>query len=155
VASVQHDDRGMTSLIALPAHECERLLRAGVFGRLVLPTPGRTEVLPVNYAVMGDAVLIRTTPGSLLDRHADGALLLLELDAVDHERWQGWSVVARGRGERLDEGHLTIGERCSPGPPRWAPGRDVWIRLTWDEISGRKVGAGSPVPTPVRKVAWR
>jgi nitroimidazol reductase NimA-like FMN-containing flavoprotein (pyridoxamine 5'-phosphate oxidase superfamily) len=144
----------MTTLVPLPAHECERLLRAAVFGRVVLPTPGRTEVFPINYAVMGDAVLVRTTPGSLLDRHADGAALVLEVDEIDHERWQGWSVVARGTGQRLEERQLTIGERCSPGPPPWVSGRDVWIRLRWDEISGRKVGAGELAQMSVRR-AWR
>jgi hypothetical protein len=144
----------MASVESLPEHECERLLRAGVLGRLVLPTPGRTEVFPVNYAVMGDALLIRTTPGSLLDRYADGVSLLLEVDAVDHEYWSGWSVVARGRGERLDEDHLTLGERGSPGPPRWAPGRDVWIRLPWSELTGRRIGAGPMATPPVRR-AWR
>lgn len=144
----------MTSLATLPAHDCERLLRGAVFGRLAFSTPGRLEVIPVNYSVMGDAVLVRTTPGSLLDRHADGATLLIEVDEIDHERWHGWSVVARGLAERIEEGQLTIGERVSPGPPSWVSGRDVWIRLRWDEITGRKLGAGELVPMTVRK-AWR
>jgi nitroimidazol reductase NimA-like FMN-containing flavoprotein (pyridoxamine 5'-phosphate oxidase superfamily) len=147
----------MTPLRMLPAHECERLLRAGVFGRLVLPTPARTEIFPVNYAVMGDAVLVRTAPGSLLDRHADGAPLLLEVDQVDHERWQGWSVVARGNGERIEEDSLTRAERGSPGPPPWVSrDRDVWVRLRWDELSGRKLGDNwdALAAMPVRRV-WR
>ncbi len=144
----------MTFLVPLPAHECERLLRAAVFGRVGFSTPDRMEVIPVNYSVMGDAVLVRTPVGSLLDRHADGASLLLEVDQVDHERWHGWSVVARGRGERIEEGQLTISERGSPGPPSWVSGRDVWIRLRWDEVTGRKLGAGELVPMTVRK-AWR
>ena len=147
----------MTPLRTLPAHECERLLRAGVFGRLVLPTPARMEIFPVNYAVMGEAVLVRTAPGSLLDRHADGAPLLLEVDQVDHERWQGWSVVARGTGERIEQDSLTRAERGSPGPPPWVSrDRDIWIRLRWDELSGRKLGDNwdALAAMPVRRV-WR
>jgi len=154
VAAARKNNHDMTSLVSLPVHECERLLRAAVFGRVGLSTPDRMEVIPVNYSVMGDAVLVRTIPGSLLDRHADGAALLLEVDQVDHERWHGWSVVARGHGERIDEDQLTISERCSPGPPSWVSERDIWIRLRWNEISGRKIGAGELVPTTVRK-AWR
>ena len=147
----------MTPLRSLPMHECERLLRAGVFGRLVLPTPDRTEILPVNYAVMGDAILVRTAPGSILDRHADGAGLLLEVDQVDHERWRGWSVVARGTGERIEESSLTRAERGSPGPPPWVSrDRDVWIRLRWEELSGRQLGDNwdALAAMPVRRV-WR
>ncbi|HET9422912.1 MAG TPA: pyridoxamine 5'-phosphate oxidase family protein [Nocardioides sp.] len=147
----------MTSLVILHAHECERLLRAGVFGRMVLSTPKQTEIVPVNYAVMGDAILVRTAEGSLLDRHAHGARLLLEVDQVDHERWHGWSVVARGIGERTDESGLTSTERRSPGPPPWVTrDRDVWVRLRWDELSGRKLGDhwDAMAAMPVRQV-WR
>jgi uncharacterized protein len=147
----------MTSLVTLSAHECERLLRAGVFGRMVLSTPDQTEILPVNYAVMSDAILVRTAHGSLLDRYAHGARLLLEVDQVDHERWHGWSVVARGVGERTDETCLTRAERGSPGPPAWVSrDRDVWIRLRWEELSGRKLGDAwdAMAAMPVRRV-WR
>ncbi len=144
----------MTTLRPLSVSECERLLRASVFGRLVLPTPSQTEILPVNFAVMGDSVVLRTARGSLLDRHSDGASLLLEVDAVDHERWQGWSVVARGRGERMSEDELTAAERSSPGPPQWAPDRDVWIRLKLSKITGRKLGDGPLVPPATRRT-WR
>lgn len=144
----------MTTLRPLSVSECERLLRASVFGRLVLSTPRQTEILPVNFAVMGDSIVLRTAPGSLLDRHADGAPLLLEVDAVDHERWQGWSVVVRGRGERMSEDALTVAERSSPGPPQWAADRDVWIRLGLSEITGRKLGDGPLVPPATRRT-WR
>lgn len=147
----------MSLVKPMASHECERLLRAGVFGRIVLPTPTRTEMFPVNYAVMSDAVLIRTSPGSLLDRYADGAELLVEIDEVDHERWLGWSVVVRGIGERVDEADLTPGERGSPGPPPWVSReRDIWIRLRWVEITGRKLGSGwdATASLAVRRV-WR
>jgi hypothetical protein len=147
----------MSYLETLHPHECERLLRAGVFGRIVLSTPMKTEIIPVNYAGMADAVLVRTASGSLLDRYAAGAELVFEIDQVDHERWHGWSVVARGLGERLEEVELTDGERGSPGPPPWLTrDRDVWIRLRWDELTGRKLGSGwdSMARLPVRRV-WR
>jgi hypothetical protein len=147
----------MSSILSLPTVECERLLRAGVFGRMVVTTPTGAEIVPVNYAVVADAVLVRTASGSLLDRHAHGAPLLFEVDQVDHERWHGWSVVARGRGERLGEHGLSKVELCSPGPPRWVSrDRETWIRLRWDELSGRRLGSGwdSLADLPVRRV-WR
>jgi nitroimidazol reductase NimA-like FMN-containing flavoprotein (pyridoxamine 5'-phosphate oxidase superfamily) len=147
----------MAFLETLHAYECERLLRAGVFGRLVIPTPVRTEIVPVNYATAADAILIRSGSGSLLDRHAEGAELLFEVDQVDHERWHGWSVVARGMGERLLEDELTDAERRSPGPPPWVTrDRSIWIRLRWVQLTGRKLGSGwdSMADLPVRRV-WR
>lgn len=145
----------MTSLIDLTPAECETLLRAGVLGRLVLlGAPDEAEILPVNYTTLDDAILVRTAPGSLVDRRAPGAALLFEVDHIDHERHHGWSVVARGIGERVPEEQRADVESRTPGPPRWLH-RDewVWLRLPWDRLSGRRVGQGwDPVAAlPVRR----
>lgn len=151
------EHRGVNEIAELTRHECELLLRAGVFGRMVFPGPRGPEIVPVNYVATADAVLVRTAPGTLLDRCADGATLVFEVDHVDYERWHGWSVVVRGRGEALTEDQLSADERRIPGPPRWVPrAAESWIRLRWDELSGRRLGAASSrlVEMPVRRV-WR
>ena len=144
----------MSSIHELDYDECQQLLRAGVFGRLVLNRPTGPEILPVNYTVAGGAVLVRSAPGTLLDRHADGAPLVFEVDNVDYTRWHGWSVVARGVGERVAPGDLTDEERRAPQPPPWVTREDVtWIRLRWVTLTGRRVGRGwSPyAEMPVRR----
>lgn len=130
-------------LMEMDAAECERLLRAGVYGRLVLVAQGRIEVVPVNYTTHDDAVWVRTAPGSLLDRYADGAPLVLEVDHVDHPRSRGWSVLARGHGERVPDAARTVAERRLHGPPRWVRRDDeVWVQLRWEELTGRRTGTG-------------
>jgi hypothetical protein len=60
-------------------------------------------------------------------------------------------------GERIEPDSLTRAERGSPGPPPWVSrDRDVWIRLRWDELSGRKLGDNwdALAAMPVRRV-WR
>jgi nitroimidazol reductase NimA-like FMN-containing flavoprotein (pyridoxamine 5'-phosphate oxidase superfamily) len=135
--------------------ECEALLRAGVFGRIVLNRPTGPEILPVNYTVAGDAVLVRTAPGTLLDRYVDGASLVFEVDHANYERWHGWSVIARGVGERVLPDELTDEERTAPKPPPWVTRGDVvWVRLPWVTLTGRRLGHGwSPLAEmPVRRV---
>ena len=135
--------------------ECDALLRAGVFGRIVLNRPTGPEILPVNYTVAGDAVLVRTAPGTLLDRYADAAPLVFEVDHANYERWHGWSVVARGVGERVLPDELSEEERRAPKPPPWVTRGDVvWIRLPWMTLTGRRLGRGwSPLAEmPVRRV---
>jgi nitroimidazol reductase NimA-like FMN-containing flavoprotein (pyridoxamine 5'-phosphate oxidase superfamily) len=133
----------VVSLEELDVSECERLLSRGVFGRVVLVTDGRPEIVPVNYTTHGEAAWIRTSPGSILDRYADGAPLLLEVDHVDHERGHGWSVVARGHGERVPDAERTDAERRTSGPPRWVRRDDeVWVQLRWEELTGRRTGPG-------------
>jgi uncharacterized protein len=133
----------MAEILELPYDDCEALLRAGVLGRIGLSRPTGPEIVPVNYVVVGNAVLVRTSPGSLLDQWADGAALVFEVDGVNYERWHGWSVMARGRGERVSTAELTDDERRTPGPPAWVSRDDVsWIRLRWVTLTGRRLGAG-------------
>jgi nitroimidazol reductase NimA-like FMN-containing flavoprotein (pyridoxamine 5'-phosphate oxidase superfamily) len=133
----------MTRAYELTYEECETLLRAGVFGRIVLNRPTGPEIVPVNYTVAGDVVLARTAPGTLLDRHAHHAPLVFEVDHADYERWHGWSVVARGVGERVAGDELTPEERRAPKPPPWVKRDDeVWIRLPWATLTGRRIGRG-------------
>jgi hypothetical protein len=129
----------MPSIRELDHAECERLLRRGTFGRVALTTSRGPEIVPVNYAVQHDAVVIRTSSVGLLARHAHGKPVVFEVDLVDHATWQGWSVVARGIGEVVADP-----QEPAPGQPRvrpWADGeRASELRLAWTELTGRKVG---------------
>ena len=135
----------MLALTEIPAAGCRRLLRSAAFGRLALSDgSGRTELFPVNYVATDTEFWLRTGPGSLLDRCADGAEVVLEVDDVDPFRGLGWSIVARGAAIRSDEGPLTSTGRPAPGPPAWVRrADDVWFRVPWHELTGRRVG---PVP---------
>jgi uncharacterized protein len=152
----RRNDLRVSEILELPYDKCDQLLRAGVFGRMVLSRPTGPEIVPVNYVVVGDAVLVRTSPGSLLDRYADGAALAFEVDAVNYERWHGWSVVARGRGERVPSEELAPHGHRVHGPPRWVSrDEEAWIRLRWVTLTGRRIGSGwSPLgEMPVRRAS--
>ena len=130
----------MPALIELTSDACEHLLRRGTFGRIALSTPRGYDIVPVNYALDEATVVVHTSPDGILARYADGAELLFEVDLVDHERWHGWSVVARGRGRIVSLGAAlqAVPHRVRP----WPDGdRSCELRLTWDELSGRQVGA--------------
>ena len=145
----------MPSVTPLSAGECERLLRAGVFGRAAFNTPSGLEIVSVNYAVVDDAIVVRTHADSALAKHAHGASFVFQIDLVDHERWQGWSVVARGVGAcfaAADAGGLDL---PATRPRPWATGeRTTVVRLAWTALSGRRVGSGRDDLTamPVRQV---
>ena len=81
----------------LTTQECERLLRAGVVGRVALSTPDGPHIVPVNYSVHDDTVVLRTSSYSVLGTYGRNAMLAFEIDHIDHDRHLGWSVVARGR----------------------------------------------------------
>lgn len=124
--------------------ECETLLRSGVVGRLAVSTPGGPHVIPINYSVVDNAIIVRTSPYSVLGTYGRDSRLAFEIDQFDHEHHSGWSVVARGRAafvtDPADLDHI----RALWQPHPWATGaREMHLRLTWDELSGRRLGTRS------------
>ncbi len=138
----------------LTTTECEELLRAGLVGRVALSTARGPHIIPVNYAVVDDAVVLRTTAYSLLGRRAPGSMLALEVDHFDYEYQRGWSVVARGRSEAVVDGAELEHIRETWNPRAWASGgRTLYLRVRWSDLTGRRLGQGwDPLANlPVRR----
>jgi uncharacterized protein len=123
--------------------ECESLLRSHVVGRVGLVAEDGPHVIPVNYSVVDEAIVFRTTPYGLLGTVGRDSTLAFEIDQFDHERQRGWSVLARGPSEAVDDrDELAHIESVWPPQP-WASGaRQLHIRLRWTHLSGRKLGSG-------------
>lgn len=144
----------MSDLVELTVSECLDLLEGGVVGRVALSTPLGPRIVPVNYAMHDGAVLFRTSPYSELGSHGPGSEAAFEIDHVDYDRHQGWSVVALGRLETVSPAELedlrTVWE-----PRPWAGGvRNLYLKLVWREVSGRRLGHDWSRSTmmPVRRV---
>jgi uncharacterized protein len=69
-SSSPHPNEGVASLETLGRAECLNLLATAQVGRLALLVDGRPEILPVNYALDGDAVQFRTAEDSVLTNAA-------------------------------------------------------------------------------------
>jgi uncharacterized protein len=131
----------MGTLQELSTEECVDLLRAGLVGRAAICTPAGPHVVPVNYTVHGDAVVFRTTPYSVLGTYSWAGDIAFEIDHVDLERHEGWSVVAVGRGEMVEDVEEVEEIRWANEPRPWADGaRPLIVRLRWRQITGRRIG---------------
>jgi len=119
---------------------CLTLLRGEEVGRVAVCTSDGPRIVPVNFILVDDdTVVFRTTPYSALGIHADGGRLALEVDRVDVEGRSGWSVVAAGIGEVVDDARLLGATFRNPDP--WAGGqRWLTVALRWRELTGRAVG---------------
>ena len=127
----------------LPYATCRELLAAGVVGRVGVCTPVGPRIFPVNYAVFEESVVFRTLPNSLLGTYAWGSSLAFEVDHVDYENERGWSVLATGRGHRVNDPDALAGLRLAWDPHPWAAGdRHLLVRLDWEELTGRQLGLG-------------
>lgn len=139
----------------LSSEECRQLLSAGLVGRVAVCTPVGPHIVPVNYTVVDDSAIVRTTPYSVLGSHARGSILALEVDQFDYERRHGWSVVARGRADVITGADELEEIKTRWQPHAWAAGsRNLFLRVRWSELTGRRLGSGwSPVDElPVRHV---
>jgi nitroimidazol reductase NimA-like FMN-containing flavoprotein (pyridoxamine 5'-phosphate oxidase superfamily) len=145
----------MNEPFELPTEECRDLLAAGVVGRVAVCTPIGPHVVPVNYAVVEDSIVVRTSPYSVLGSHARGSILALEIDQFDYERQRGWSVMARGRAEAVTSAEELEHIRSVWAPQAWAAGqRNLYLRIRWSELTGRRLGPGwnAAEGLPVRRV---
>jgi len=121
--------------------ECHRLLAPGGVGRIAFVAAGGIMVLPVNYAVTGGSLVLRTGPGSVIAAHGDDSVSF-EADHFDEVLGQGWSVLVHGRAHCVTQpaelAHLRRGRRPEPWP---AGERGVFIKIVPDRISGRRIRA--------------
>ncbi|GAB6987928.1 pyridoxamine 5'-phosphate oxidase family protein [Nocardioides pyridinolyticus] len=144
----------MHESIELTTEECGRLLRAGVGGRIALSSPDGPHIVPVNYSVVDDAIVVRTSPYSILGTYGRDSMLAFEVDQFDHERHRGWSVVARGRAQVVTRSEQLDHIRSTWDPRPWAAGvRSLYLRLRWTELSGRRIGGAWDLESmlPVRR----
>ena len=129
-----------TGIEMMDRDHCLRLLATDEVGRLAVVSGGAPVILPVNYAMDGEAVVLRTAAGTKLD--AAGTPACFEIDAFDRSTRHGWSVVVSGRLEEVDAyaaRDLARLQALDVSP--WARGaRDHVLRLVPSRITGRRVG---------------
>ncbi len=144
----------MATPVELTVDECLELLSGGVIGRVALATPVGPRIVPVNYALYDDAIVFRTAPYSELGTYGWNNELAFEVDYIDYEKHQGWSVVALGRAQLVDDADELRAIRESWDPRPWASGqRNLYMKLVWRDLTGRRLGGDWDRSTmmPVRR----
>lgn len=136
-------DRALELVEHLSEPECLRLVSTVAIGRVALTRHALPVVLPVNFALEGHGVIIRTGTGSILAGAQDEMVVAFEVDDYDSKARTGWSVLVIG----------TMTEIVSPsaliraqqlGIDTWPGGeRDHYVRISPGLISGRRVGLSS------------
>jgi transcriptional regulator with XRE-family HTH domain len=120
--------------------ECRALLAAHGGGRLAVSAPdGSPAVVPVNYDVLDDAIVFRTSPDSI-PAAAAGNEVAFEIDHMDEAMSRGWSVLAVGPASVVTEPATVRGltERAHTTP--WAGGeRDMWVSIRPLHLTGRRI----------------
>ncbi len=132
------DGRGPL-LRTLSPQECYELLTPGGVGRVVFETSDGPAVLPVNFAMTGRTVVLRTAADTALAARLD-CQVGFEVDRLDEALSQGWSVLITGHAAEVtrEERIRRLESQLALRP--WAGGaRDVYVQITSHRISGRRI----------------
>lgn len=129
-----------TNLQVLTERECRRLLRAhpSKVGRLAFTIGERVMILPVNYRVWDGSIVFRSEEGSKLYAALTRQEMAFEVDDVDTNWQDGWSVVVQGSAREItrpDE----IAAVDALGLYPWAGIRGRLLRLDPRMITGRRL----------------
>lgn len=126
-------------MIELSEDECLRLLARVHFGRIGFVADGEPTVLPVNFACDGRTIVFRSTDGSKVAAAVDRPRVAFEVDATDPLYQGGWSVLARGPLELVDDPAEIERLGRLPLRPWWPQARDRWLRIVIETVSGRRL----------------
>jgi len=134
---------GRTWLEVLSPGECRTLLASRSVGRLAYMVQDHPEVLPVNYALDGHAIVFRTDSGTKLRAALTQPKVAFEVDDADGEKGVGWSVLVVGHAERVSDAEelrrlTTIGVR-----PMAYGEKGQWVRIQPGAVTGRRIVLGA------------
>ncbi len=122
----------------LTTNECWDLLRTQVVGRLGVAIMNRPDIFPVNYVVDHGSIVFRTDEGTKMAAALLGMAVAFETDHYDAEAGVAWSVVAKGEAIEI-EGPQELFEATElPLFPWQLAPRHRFVRITPDEVSGRR-----------------
>ncbi len=123
--------------------ECVLLLGRGRIGRLALTSGALPFVVPVNFLLDGDQIVLRTSSGTKLERAVDHAVVAFEVDEIDLISHTGWSVVVTGVAREVTDPAALARLQLLP-IPHWAPeGGDHFVTLSLDLLTGRRIPYGA------------
>jgi hypothetical protein len=136
--------------------ECRTLLKlagaSGRVGRLAINREGSPFVIPVNFSVCDEMILIRLRPG-FAAHHLDGATVTFEIDHVEPYSKRGWSVEVEGPATLLTYEEVARLGRNVPHPLVMFPGMRVFS-IRSDRISGRSIRHDNERMSPAPSTYW-
>jgi nitroimidazol reductase NimA-like FMN-containing flavoprotein (pyridoxamine 5'-phosphate oxidase superfamily) len=126
-----------TGMTILDEDACWSLLGSAGLARVAIAIAGDLEVFPVNIVVDDRTVVFRTGEGTKLAAAVIAPRVAVEADGVDSVSGLAWSVVVKGRAERLDR-FTDIYRAEELALPAWTEHPKQWfVRVYCDEITGR------------------
>jgi nitroimidazol reductase NimA-like FMN-containing flavoprotein (pyridoxamine 5'-phosphate oxidase superfamily) len=123
---------------ALEPDECLRLLASVRWGRVGFTGAAGPQILPVNHTVLDGAIVFRTDLYSAVADGTRGTVVAFEADELDDRLQSGWSVLAVGEAQHVEDRAEMVDLFRRMGEP-WAPGsRPLVARIVPADLTGRR-----------------
>jgi hypothetical protein len=118
--------------------ECLELLSRCSLGRVAFTERALPAIRPVNYALVGHQLVLRTQADGL-GRRLDGQVVAFEVDEIDGEHDTGWSVVVTGTARLLHSPGELMRQGTAPPVTLAGDGHDARVCIVPGEITGRRI----------------
>jgi uncharacterized protein len=123
---------------------CLRLLPRVTVGRLIFTANALPVVRPMNFALSGELIVVRTAEETTVAWKAAGSIVAFEADELDAATCSGWSVTAIGVAALVTDPQVIARYWKLPLTP-WAPGaRDRFLTIGTEVLEGQLVGPAPP-----------
>ena len=129
--------------MSLDEPACRDFLRQAPIGRLGVLVDGRPEIFPIAHAYDEEtgSLVFPTHRGTKLESALAWPWVAFEVDGLDIERGEGWSVLVVGRAELVDDDAAVERARTARRLPwRAGPGA-CWLRIVPSKVTGRRLTA--------------
>lgn len=128
----------------LDADACWERLGSQVVGRVVTRVADLVDIFPVNYAVDGESIVIRSAEGTKLAEMTISSDVLFEVD--QYTDTEAWSVVVRGKARRLElQAEIAAADEL-PLRPMVPTLKRNYVRIEAVSVSGRRFELGEEPP---------
>ncbi len=128
----------------LSIHDCWKYLQSTATCRIAVVNGGVPEIFPVNYLPNFGTVLFRIGHGTKHRVLRDSPVIAIEADGFNRYGTVAWSVIIKGRPEFVTHPE-EIQEAVEAGLSPWQAGaKDILVRVTPSEISGRRFVIAAP-----------
>ncbi|WP_062350535.1 pyridoxamine 5'-phosphate oxidase family protein [Herbidospora yilanensis] len=136
-------DTGSSTLEELTEQECLQLVGPGGIGRVAFGGAAGPTVFPVNYRLVDGRVVFRIRKGGTMDQSLQSGIddlevkIAFQVDHVDEESREGWSVLIQGPAHHVTEDELRA---ASADVESWAgDDRDHYVRIAPQRVTGRRI----------------
>lgn len=122
----------------LDRDECLRLLASQAVGRIGITVSALPVVLPVNFALADDAIVLRTIPGTKLDAATKRAVVAFEVDSYEPDGRSGWSVLVIGTAARVPDSQVESVESLDIDAWPLDGHASNFVRIDLAHVTGRR-----------------